>query len=1426
MSEPLPVSFENTFLFEVSWEVCNKVGGIYTVVRTKLKEATQEFDKNYMLIGPLLDNNRHFTDDESLFSAEVIKKLKEKNFICRFGYWDAESSKPPVILVGFRQRYNLDVLLYNLWADFGVDSLASNYEFHEPILFATAAAEVIETISSSLSANQMQVMAHFHEWMCGAGLLYLKKHCDNIATIFTTHATVLGRCLSGDGRLIYNLPRNFDPTLEAKKYGVFSKHSLERAAAREADCFTTVSNVTADESYLMLGKYPDKVIFNGLDIERKQHLVQEKELSETRMKLRQIASSVIGKLFPENTLLWVTSGRYEFHNKGFDVFLKSLALLEKRLSKDAPSILVFFLVAVNWHTQDDSLLNKDPNSLPEQKDSFGLATHRIYNPHYDNIIRSCNELGLRDPNHKIHIVFSDAYLNGSDGVFDIIYEKILAACDLSVFPSIYEPWGYTPLESIAYATPTLTTDLAGFGDWINSLKQDRKGAVCVLSRKNKNDDEFIVSLSDYLEQTTKLALDANYMNEMRKESLEVAMCADWQYFYEEYINAYKQAIRFNEIYHAKFDVEEGLEGQFVTTIHAAETPVPRFRLVQYECPLPGKLCALRDLAYNFWWAWHENVKLLFKRIDPELWEEVRHNPVNFLNLVSSALLNKAANNDSYMKLYNSVVELFEVYKGDVEKAPRFCTTNAIDSQHPIAYFCMEYGIDECLPTYSGGLGILAGDYLKAMSDLCVPMIAVGLFYKQGYFLQSINTRGDQVALYETWNTSQIPMRQINDETGKILLVGVEILGRTVYAKVWEVRVGHVILYLLDTDVAENTESDREITNSLYGGTRENRLKQEIVLGIGGTRFILEKLKLNPALYHLNEGHSAFLLLERLKNYRHQGYLFDEAVELVRSSSIFTTHTPVPAGNEEFSEDLIKKYFATYVESLGITIETLLNLAKGDGTSARFSMTALSLRLTLQANAVSTLHGKVARSMWQGVWSSLLESEVPITHVTNGVHLYTWVGSSMKELYDDYLVSGWDKRQEEADAWKKIDAISDVELWKAHQTQKEKLIDLVKELIIKQYSSRNESKQLINDSINALNVDVLLVGLARRFTSYKRNDLILKDAERLMKILTNEQRPIVMLIAGKAHPADGGGNSLIREIVETLRDKGFKGHIIVLEEYNIALAKALVQGVDIWINTPILGREACGTSGMKAGMNGALNFSTKDGWWEEAFNEDVGWEIASMVSIDDLDKRNDMENMFLLNMLENEIAVLYYDKKRGGFNPRWLEKMKASIALIARQYNTSRMVRDYIDALYCPAALHVATLSENNYKNLKALVAWRRDITDRFNAVKIKAILINGIKDGKITSQGLVKIKLLLFSGKVYAKEIRTEAILAKSDGKKFIEEPIIVPLQLINGRESGILIYQAEYKIEDTGFYSYGVRIYPYHELLFREHDGGIVYWG
>lgn len=1407
-------------LAEVSWEVCNKVGGINTVLATKAKYALQNFPDRYLAIGPWLDRNDSFVEQMLPLLEPISKVLYEKNIRCRYGYWDTPQCPPiPTILVEYKNRYKIDDLLYRLWSHFEVDSLASNFEYIEPILFSTAAGEIIKTIGEDVLIEE-QLIAHFHEWLCGAGSLYIQQYAPQIVTVFTTHATVLGRALAGAHQDIYHLPAHFSPNLEANKQGVFAKHSMESATAKFSDCFTTVSRITAEESLNMLGKYPEKIVFNGMDMQRIQHASPDK-INSNRKKLIDIAEKITRKPISDHALLFMTSGRYEPHNKGFDLFLKSLALLEKDLNEDSPPIVALFLIGSGYRTKHDSLLDETIALDGRQKEAIGIATHRINNPYDDPIIRLCNEYNLRYSN-KIHVVFSDAYLNGSDGVFDILYEEALEACDLSVFPSAYEPWGYTPLESITYGTPTITSDVAGFGCWVYDLREDYQGAVYVLPRKDKTDKEATDQLCDYLKTILKQSRSEREI--FRSKARQIAQLADWKYFYNDYLDAYDQACEFNEIIHHPLS-STYLTNSFTTNIHGEESFTPKLRTFEHESQLPKALEELRPLVNNFWWSWNDEVACLLQELDARLWEKSKHNPVYFLNFASNLMLMKKANDPHYISNYLHILSRFHSYMGN--RVPhKMCDTSIFNAEHPIAYFCLEYALDECLSIYSGGLGVLAGDYLKTLSDLNIPTIAIGLFYKQGYFIQKINAQGDQVAFYDSKNPNQLPMHQLNDENGKPLMINLEILERTVHLCVWEVKVGHVNLYLFDTDIPENTPEDRLITSKLYVGTPENRFIQELILGIGGVRLITHYLKVKPALYHLNEGHSVFLLLERIRALCNEGFSHIEAAWIVYTSSIFTTHTSVPAGNEVYEKALIRKYGEKPMERLKIPLDELLRLGQSNVSPNKFSLTALALRLACGSNAVSKIHRQVVCSMWKDIWKGFLQDELPTTYVTNGVHLPTWLGPDLKKLFHSSLKDNWMDQIEDPTIWKDIYSIPDESLWEAHQTQKEKLLASIRSRILSEYTARNERKRLIKSSLDALKKNSLLICLSRRFATYKRHDLILKNRERLAKLLVDEKKPVILVIAGKAHPADGVGNEKIHLFIEAIRDELFQGHIIFLEDYDLVLAKSLVQGADVWLNNPIRYSEACGTSGMKAGMNGVLNLSTRDGWWDEAYSPDIGWTIESIDTHGDESKRDEIESMFLLDILETSVIPTYFNVQQGEINSHWVAMMKASIATLSYQFNTVRMAQDYFERLYNPVGAYAKHLIENNYVKLKELTEWKKDIANRFTTVQIKTILVDGIKDGKIHSDGIIHIKLLLFSGKVKANELKVEFVLIKNDENQSTMPPTVIPLTLEDSRDSGILTYSTKYHLIETGFYSYGIRLLPVHPLLIHPQDSEVVIWG
>lgn len=1403
---------ENTWLFETSWEVCNKVGGINTVLRTKIKQALASFGDRYIMVGPWLPENQNFVETIPDHLAPIAKILEDHHLRFRMGYWDAEEGKPQVILLDYQNRYNIADILYSMWSHFNVDSLAGNYEYIEPILFSTTVADAIKAIASNEHYKNANIIAQFHEWLCGAGILFSEHDSHNISTVFTTHATVLGRALASDRRDIYNLPATFDPETEARKYGVFAKHSVERAAAREADCFTTVSALTADEAYIMLGKYPDKIVPNGLDVEHIQQVLTTYDLPAIREKLHHVASQTLRHDVPANALFWITSGRYEFHNKGFDVLLYSLDKLEKELSAEAPPIIVLFCIAANNRTEQDSLLPQGHASYdPNQQSALGIATHRLNDPNRDPIIQTCRELNFNQPSRKISVIYSDSYLHGHDGVFNIDYEKILAACDLSIFPSYYEPWGYTPLESIAYQTPTITTNLAGFGSWVSSLQLPNQEAVQVLHYGTQ--EEIVTSLSDCLYKTVQQT-DAQKQS-IREQVAKIAQLADWKLFYQDYLDAYDQAIEFNDIYY------EDIQNEYMASYHTVESTTPRFRSFQHECQLPAQLSQLRDLAYNLWWAWHHEVKLLFQGMDPVLWEKVKRNPIEFLNNVSSTLLSQKMNDPGYMEKYNHLLIAFDQYLNRKSKLD----LEVIHADQPIAYFCLEYGLDESLPIYAGGLGILAGDYLKSVSDVDLPLIAIGLYYKQGYLTQRVDHQGEQLIEHATIDPKVLPLKQLSDDSGKPLLIGVEVQNRTIFVGIWKLKVGKVPLYLLDTDVPENNPDDRQITNRLYCNSKTQRLLQEIVLGVAGVRLIADKLAITPSVYHLNEGHSAFLLLERIKMLANQGFSHSEAIEMVRASSVFTTHTPVPAGNEVFDETLIKEYFSKSAQLLGVPIEKLLEFARDFDNAHNFSMTILALKLTAKSNGVSKIHQRVAQHMWQPIWPGLLENEVPIEGVTNGVHLETWLGIPMRILFDTYLGGSWLDAQDDPETWKKMSLIPDYSLWDTHQIQKDRLLNILKERIPKEYRRRSEKESLIQSSLETLTNQTLLIGFARRFATYKRHDLIFNNRERAVKILTNPQMPVVLLIAGKSHPADTLGKNVLKSIIEITRDPAFKGHVIFLEDYDMSLSKALVQGVDIWLNNPIYPKEACGTSGMKVAMNGGLNFSIRDGWWDET-SPQAGWSIDTVEMQTNEEKRNAAECDDLLNKLEYTIAPLYYDSKKDTRKSEWVARMKASIMEVSCEFNAHHMVKNYLSELYLPLARYSTQLQQNDFADLKALVRWKERTRLHFNTLKIKTLLVEGIKNGKIQTSGELKITLLLFSGKLKASEIKAELILIRTADDPMKSSPITMPLTLSDKRESGILTYTAEYKIEDTGLFSYGVRIYPYHPKLVYPHDMNLMIWG
>ncbi len=696
-------------------------------------------------------------------------------------------------------------------------------------------------------------------------------------------------------------------------------------------------------------------------------------------------------------------------------------------------------------------------------------------------------------------------------------------------------------------------------------------------------------------------------------------------------------------------------------------------------PIPPRISRLRELAFNIWWSWHPEAQELFRQIDAELWEQDYHNPVDFLRDVRQRRLEDAADNPAYTKQYDQVLESFDRYMGEAKTW--FATTFPNSSDKTIAYFSAEFGLHESLPIYSGGLGVLAGDHAKEASDIGLPFVAVGFLYPQGYFRQRLDHSGWQEAQYVKLDFADVAASPALTPDGREVVVEVELPGRTIYAKVYRIQVGRIPLFLMDTDIHPNSAQDRELSARLYGGDQEMRVAQEIVLGIGGVR-ALRQMGIDPQVWHMNEGHSAFLVLELAREQVQKGTPFAEAISNVRRESVFTTHTPVPAGNDAFPLPMIEKYFWQYWSQLGLTRDEFVNVAlQQQSWGPTFAMTVLALKASERHNGVSKLHGHVARGMWQWMYEDKPQDDVPITSITNGVHTATWLAPEMRRVFEAYLGKDWEDHIDDVELWKKIHDVPDDVLWQTRQGLKKQLVEFARE--------RTRARHLRLGTSPAvwpvLDETAFTIGFARRFATYKRATLLFKDPERLKAILNRWDRPMQIVFAGKAHPADDPGKLFIQQVYQMSQQPGFLGKILFVEEYDMCVARKLVQGVDVWLNTPRRPYEASGTSGQKASLNGAPNLSILDGWWPEAYNGKNGWAIGEEREYSNLDEQDWRDSQHLYQLLENEVLPPFYERGSDGVPHNWIALTKEAIATVAPMFSTRRMVKEYATRLYMPAA---------------------------------------------------------------------------------------------------------------------------------------------
>ena len=812
------------------------------------------------------------------------------------------------------------------------------------------------------------------------------------------------------------------------------------------------------------------------------------------------------------------------------------------------------------------------------------------------------------------------------------------------------------------------------------------------------------------------------------------------------------------------------------------------------------------------------------RIDLDLWEETNHNPVLMLGMIKQERLNTLARDDAFLAQAERAYSRFTEYQ---DKRSSWFYKNHPDAKDKcFAYFSMEFGLTECLQNYSGGLGVLSGDHLKAASDLGLPLVGVGLLYQQGYFRQYLNADGWQQERNPENDFYALPLQQALDSEGKPKIISVDFPGRKIFAQIWQVIVGRVMLYLLDTNISQNSQEDQDITDQLYGGDREMRIKQEILLGIGGYR-ALKALGLKPMIYHLNEGHSSFLTLEHCKDLMNEYNIsFAEAREETIASTVFTTHTPVPAGNDYFDPQLIERYFSQYYGELGLSQTEFHGLGRENpnNTSESFCMTILAFKMSGRTNGVSKLHGKVSREMWKNVWAGVPVNDIPITSITNGVHAPSWISRDMAGLFDRYLGPGWrEDAGHQQGLWNRVHHIPDEEFWHTHERRRERLVAFARNRLRTQLEARDTTPSEVAQADEVLNPTALTIGFSRRFATYKRSTLLLRNPERLVKILTDKERPVQFIFAGKAHPHDNPGKELIRDIIHFERRPEARRRVVFIEDYDMVVARYLVQGVDVWLNTPLRPMEASGTSGMKATLNGAINVSILDGWWAEACSSDTGWAIGRGEVYRDEDYQNEVESNALFDLLEKEIIPLYYTRTADDLPRPWISKMKSAMRAIGQEFNTNRMVCQYTEEMYLPALKRAEVLSKNNLERAKKLSAWKQNLRSNWNTLKILDVKVDKENGFKVGDDFVIHAWMDL--GKLKPDDVSVEIFYGPLDARGDIDLPKTSPMQFLKKTNEGTYQFEGTIKLETSGRMGHTVRVLPKHPDIDSPFREGLILW-
>lgn len=1404
-------------LFEVSWEVCNMVGGIHTVIATKIPKMHELYGENYVVIGPDQSRSSSLAGifEEEIWEPDLMKGFASLPVNVRMGRWMVPG-EPRCLLLQFDKLFEIkDKILADYWSRFGLNSLFGGSDYFEPVMFSHAAGMVIERFfCHSLLPRGIDTIVHCHEWLGCGGVLYLKERAPEIGTVFTTHATTLGRTLSSKrwdyGSIIGK--DTLSPEQLAQQNNVVAKHSIESISAKIADCFTTVSSTTAEECEVFFHKKPDLLLLNGLDDHTPDPKFMESDaIRKSRLRLLEIARFTTGYSYdPDNTTILLSSGRYEFQNKGLDLTLEALGKLNQLLTqgKQRPGgrVLSMLLFPAGHTGPRPEVMNafkqgKPPATAEEGGPCF-ISSHGLRDEANDPVTLRLPSVGLKNTaDAAVHVVFVPIYLNGSDPLIPETYYQLFPAADLSLFPSFYEPWGYTPQESVAARVPTITSDLAGFGVWAKQFGDWDTTGVHVVARKN-------ASFEQSRDELCSRVLEFLHRNPENRRNLKDAVertsrRSRWSEFGNAYQQAHEIALAeaWQRTHSATYDRFRAFSQCSLTPLVEATQTAAHMRRFTVLNRIPEAFEKVRDLIQeNLWWSWNAEVAELFSELDSEmgqdLWSKCGKNPKTFFNMLNPQLLEDAAATKKYDERLDRIRNDFLQYMSTKKESK-------------IAYFCMEYGLTHILKIYSGGLGILAGDHLKTASDMDIPLCALGLAYRYGYFKQRITSDGRQETIYETNDFLDLPVNPVNDANGERLKIKIPMPSGWLWFQAWRVAVGRVDLYLLDTDLSENAPENRGISDRLYGGDMSHRLRQEFVLAIGGYE-LLKTIGVSPKMYHMNEGHTAFLVLARIARLMNDEKLrFEEALEYVRHSTVFTTHTPVPAGHDQFPDDMVAPYLQIFADTLGKGIPREMGRGLDPSRESSFSMTALAARGSVHINAVSKIHGEVSRRMFHSMVPHYHQTEVPVIGITNGVHVGTWVSPEWQGVFANALGKDWRKHLSDKDYWKKFLEVESELVWKTHLQAKRKLVNRLKTHLREACTRRREHPADLATALANLGDETFIATFARRFAPYKRAHLLFRDPARLLRLLSSGT-PMVFLFSGKAHPSDTLGQSLITKVIEYSRMPEFSGKIIFIENYEIDIAQALVSGSDLWINNPIRPLEASGTSGMKAAMNGCLNLSVPDGWWAEAYNGHNGWAIGDASVNESQEFQDSFDSSHIYALLEQEVLPKYSRRNAKGVPEQWTIMMKESIASILPEFNTERMLDEYRKYFYQTGIEQTSGLAAERYLQLRRLTTSRKRLAEHWGGISFSDISVKGLESEHIALNEPLDMKVRLVHPNLRPQDIQVQAVLANEDERNEISKLKTYAMKCVDdineGRES---LWEVTLQFKQCGPQSLGVRVIP-----------------